>query len=1164
MSRNCFTLSFVFALATTLGWAQSTNARLEGTVQDQSGAVVPNAKLFVVNVNTQARTEAAADASGNYVFPTLKPGIYTLKAEATGFRQSIVNNIELTIGGTVAQSIKLEVGQTTESVMVEATAISVQTTESQVSSAVLLRDIETLPQLNRTPLTLAIFQPGVQIDIRAGQDATFSHVNGLRQGSNNSKLDGVDINDSVVPRLGLSMTANNSDSVAEFRVVTEGGKAEYGRSAGGQIEMVTRSGTNQYHGSAFDYLRNTDLNANDFFNNQSGGTVPKYIRNIYGGSFGGPVLHDKFFIFGNFQGTRTRQETIRNRTVPTATAKAGIFSYRQGGAVQQFNFAKADPRGIGVDPAVAKLFAGYPEPNNFDVGDGLNSAGYRFNNSTPSIEDQFTIKGDYHLSQNHNVFMRWSWQRNSSVDALNTADATFPGQVQGAQGGHRWGYAIGSNWSLSPTIVNEFIFGHQSATADFLRPNRLNGPTYITNLFTDINFTGFGQGRNSPVNDFTDTITKVRGSHTFKAGANVRRTLQYAYNYAGVYPNLTTAVANGNNPPASLIPAGLSAADNNTFQSLYNDLLGRIDQVTATFYSNLKTFQGIGTPRVRNFILNESGFFVQDDWKVNRKLSLNLGLRWEYFGVPSERDGLQGSLDKAALLNTSAQITDITVQPGGSWYKKDWNNFAPRFGFAYDLMGDGKTAIRGNYGIFYDRAVGSVISTADGNTPGFSQAVPVFPNQGGTDIRLSDPYPLPQQPAAPVLTLAPIRSTSTVFFNPNLRTGYVHSYALNIQRELFRSTILQVGYIGNRGVKLYYNEDINQPRIYGDFLNSFKELAAFSTNGTAPSANNTLVKIFGGTPAAAVTALGASNLQRGLVGTVANSLDRNLYTRYAAAGVPATYLRNFPQFNQVVMGTNDGRSYYDSLQVSVRRTAGDLQFSANYTWSKSMDNISAEGNGFAATSAPIDTYNLRLNRALSDFDRPHSFNLSPIYNIPFGRGKRFGGDIPRLVDTAIGGWQIGSLWIWQAGQPFSVSSQRATTAVTAVGNSYAVYTGTDRNIGSVQKLGSGVFFFTPEQVAQFTFPNAGEIGNSGRNVFRNPVFFEVDASLVKKFAITERHSIAFRAEAYNLLNHPNFGLATANLNINNPLTFGKFSQTLGTQVGGSSARTMQVALRYDF
>ena len=247
------------AFFASAAFAQTRASRLEGTVQDQSGAVVPGAKVTAINAKTQSRGDATTGPQGEFTIPTLQPGTYTISVEASGFRKTVINDLELNVGETQSQIVKMEVGQTSESVMVEANAASVQTTDSDISNAITMRNIDTLPQLNRSPITLAIFQAGVQIDVRAGQDASFSHVNGLRQGSNNSTLDGIDVNDSLVPRLGLSLTSNNSDSVEEFRVVTEGGKAEFGRSAGAQVQLITRSGTNEYHWSAYDYLRNTAL-----------------------------------------------------------------------------------------------------------------------------------------------------------------------------------------------------------------------------------------------------------------------------------------------------------------------------------------------------------------------------------------------------------------------------------------------------------------------------------------------------------------------------------------------------------------------------------------------------------------------------------------------------------------------------------------------------------------------------------------------------------------------------------------------------------------------------------------------------------------------------------------------------------------------------------------
>lgn len=1196
----------ILALLATPLFSQTTTSRIDGSILDESGAVVPNAKILAVNMKTQAKAETKSNDQGIFVFPAIEPGTYTLTIEAKGFQTQVVKNVEVNVAANVSQTYHLKVGQTTDTITVEANAVSVQTADSEIGRAITLRDIDTLPQLGRTPITLAVFQPGVQVN---PGDVSFSHVNGLRGGSNNSKLDGIDINDSVVPRLGLSLTANNTDSIEEFRVVTEGGKAEYGRSAGAQIELVTRSGSNNYHGSAFDYLRNTDLNANDYFNKNTTTVTPrpKFIQNIFGGSFGGPILHDKTFIFGNYQGRRTSQDTVRNRVVLSDLARKGIFQWKDSsGAIRQFDIAANDSnpsnpnaRRLGVDKQMAALFALVPSANNSDVGDGLNTLGFRFNNPTPSYDDQFTIRGDHNVTQNLKAFLRWSWQRNSSIDNLNNADPTYPGQPAGSQGGHRWGFAAGADWAISPSFFNEFRVGHQSASVQFVRPARPKGPAITTNLF---NFAAnrnagqpinpaFSQGRNSPVNDITDNMTKVKGDHTFKWGTNIRLTTQFGTDDNGIYPDVTLSpTSNGDAPPGGVAPAGLSSVQTTTFNNLYNEVLGRMDQVAQTFYSrDLQGFQAPGTPRVRNYLLRESGYFFQDDWKLLRNLTLNLGVRYEFFAVPRESNKIQATLTNAGQINGINQLTNITAVQSTNWYKNDWNNFAPRVGFSWDMFGDGRTALRGNYGVFYDRTIGATVSTADGNTPGFSFTGTVQPQrltppagvpQG--DWRISDGIPIPA-PSAPVVTLpfsGPLatRSTSVALFNPNLRTGYVQSYGLNIQRELMRNTILEVGYVGNRGAKLFMDQDFNQMRIGEDFLGAFKELQAFRAKTIAsPSANNTLVRLFTNVPATvcatsntviaaancAITNLGATNVDQGSVGAAANNVDRNFNNLYANIGLPQTYLRNYPQFNQVIVGTNAGRSYYDALQVSVRRSTGAIRMAANYTYSKGIDNVSVDGNGFTST---IDNYHVDRNRSLGDFDHRHSFNASTIYSLPFGRGQQFGANMPKWLDTVVGGWEVGSLMIIQDGTVFTVSSRRTTTHVTGTSTTalasltWANYSG-DHHAGEVRYQPDGsVFFFTPADLANFSFPAAGDIGNSGRNTFRGPRFFNVDMSLVKKFNITERQYLTFRAEAYNALNNPNFGGLTTDLTT--PSTFGKLSTTQGAQ--GTGARTMQLTLRYDF
>jgi hypothetical protein len=452
--------------------------------------------------------------------------------------------------------------------------------------------------------------------------------------------------------------------------------------------------------------------------------------------------------------------------------------------------------------------------------------------------------------------------------------------------------------------------------------------------------------------------------------------------------------------------------------------------------------------------------------------------------------------------------------------------------------------------------IGSTSSLVDGNTPGFAQSVPVFPNQNGADIRLADSPVLPAVTGAPLLVPAATRGTSIVVFRPDLDTGYVQHFNFTVQRELLPNSVIEAGWVRTKGVKLFNWVDINQPRMYGDFLSSFRELQAFASNNSTPvSTANTLVRLYG-TPAAAVAGIGPAVLRDGLAGTAADNLDRTQFGRYAGAGVSPFYLRPYPQFNQLLLGDQDGRSWYDSLQVSFRRSTGKVRFNVNYTWSKSLDNTSVEGNGF---TAPIDNANMSLNKARGTFDRPHNLNWNAIYVVPFGRQGKYWTAIPGWLDRVAGGWEAGALGLWQSGGVFGIQTNRRTGPSTTGGGSYIDYAG-DRNIGAVDRRGNGIFWFTPAQVSELTattaFPAAGGIGTSGRNAFRGPRFFNVDLSLVKKIAIIERHSMTFRAEFYNLFNNVNFANPAAN--IATPQSVGRIQTTLG------NPRIVQLGLRYDF
>ncbi|HEY6392569.1 MAG TPA: TonB-dependent receptor [Bryobacteraceae bacterium] len=1175
--------------------AQVQNARIEGNITDSSGAVIPGVKLLIVNTRTQAKLEAESEVSGFYFFPSLQPGFYSLAAEAKGFRKETVNNIEVTVGVTIRQDLKLEVGTLAETVTVEASNVRVQTSEATIQRAITLRDIDTLPQLGRNPIALATYQPGVQLGA-SPNDPSFARVNGQRQGSNNNTLDGIDVNDAVLPRIGLALNAVNTDSVEEFRIITSGAKAEYGRNAGGTIELITRSGTNSFHGNLFEFHRNTVLNANNFFNKSSGTEVPrpKYIQNQFGGSFGGPVIFpklfngkDKLFFFYNYQGSRVAQEVVRNRTVLTPEAKSGIFRWivpagqPNAGQTLSYNIVQNDPRKIGIDKLVAANLALLPNPNNNSVGDQLNTAGFRFNAPANNQGDQSTMKADWNVTDKLRTYFRYSWFKTLTLaDSLNNAEATFPGQPNGTQGGIRSGYSVGATWSIRPTLLNEFIMGIQESSVDFGRVRSLffPGAALITsNLFTNPIPTGFGSTRNSPVNPLiSDNVSIIRGKHTFKTGFRFSKITQFQSSDLNIWPTISVGQANGNAAPGAIGPSGaqIAAADRARFDNLYNDLLGRVSQVQTTFYSDLSTFQP-GKPRVRNFIYHDYGVYFQDDWRVTPNLTINAGLRWEFYGVPFERDNLQGDIiqNQMGLVNTVSQISDLTVKRTDSWYQNDWNNFAPRIGLAWSPFKDGKTSIRASWGMFYDRVIGSATIDPDGTMPGFAQSVFSFPNQtAGSDIRASDALPLPTPPATPTLTPVANRLFGAInLFAPNFRQPYVPQMNFTIQREVFRNTVMELGYVSNRGIKLLLDQNVNQTRIYGGFLNDFKELqlACPPPTSTCPgpplSANNALLRIFGTAPAA-LAAIGASPVRQGSVGAAANTVDTSNYTKYAAAGLSQYYLRNFPQFTNVWLSTNAGRSAYDSLQVSLRRQAGALKFAVNYTWSKTIDNASVDGSG---NTGPLDSYNLAFMRSLSDIDRPHTFNWSASYTLPIGRGKLIGGSMPDWVDRFAAGWELGSLGFYTSGQPLSISSGVYTGPNTTdfgplASNlgALADYSGADRNIGSVQRVGD-VHFFTPAQIALFSVPAPGSTGNSGRNTFRGPGFFNTDLSLVKRFRVArERVFVTFRGEAYNLFNTVNFNPPSVNLQT--PQTFGVISSTPTGAANQSGARILQGALRLDF
>jgi len=1130
--------------------AQTGSIRLEGTVRDPSGSNLSDALLTAVEESTGFQYETASNQEGYYSFPALMPGIYTVTAKTEDFEDVVHRRIYLFVPGSTIENFIFEISAIDNEIGPDE---RLRIVESSTATSFSRQHIESLPLWNRDPLELLAYQPGVQI--KGGME-TESTVNGTRLGMNTIGMDGTAITNPTDPSSRFSLLKINPDSISNMQIITAGANAEYGRSAGLQTVISSRPGSQMWSGSLYDYFSNRSLNANDFFNNKSGIPRPGFNRHMFGATVGGPVS-EKFLLFANYEGNRTAERTLRIRQVLTETAKAGVFRWykpddtvRDEETIRSFDIVANDPRGIGIDPTVASVISMLPDPNNDDIGDGLNTAGYSFDSPIRTNRDRIAARVDTSLNPGHDLFFRANWERTDATDQLNRADAAFPGGTSGTHYENNWGFAVGSNYVISPRTMNELRVSYLRPKTELKRPDRSSDPMFIANSWTNPLDPSFPRSYHHSIFEIADVVSTSRNLHSIRFGGSMRRTVQSSTDFSGAYPNVTFGTEQGNAPPGSIGPSEqseISSADRLMFENLYNDLLGRMEHVDQTFYSGLTSTMPVGSARDRNFASMDFSGFIQDNWRILPNLTLNLGLRYELSTVPEEKDGFQSVLDQASELCCSANISNFNIVPGSNWYNRDSNNFAPRAGFAWDIFSSGALVLRGAYGMYYDRLIGGVTRFVDQNSYGFSQARSLYPNASGTDIRLSDGIPLPEQPEIPVAQPPASRSSSIAVLDQSLQTPRVDHFNLKLQRRLW-GAILEAGYVATRGKDLFQYVNLNQTKTTEDFLEAFKQIQEYRTMGTPVPPSNTLIKIFG-SPMAVLDALGGSNFDFGFVGVAADTLDRDYYSNYEAAGISDFYLRNFTQFNQFLYGTNTAESWYDSLQVGVTKSTNNYNLRAYYTWSKSLDTISAEGTGFVTTS---DSFQPKADKARSDFSRKHVLNVAFNYAIPFGRDRDSDLDIPKWADLALGGWNLGLLWIRESGAPFSVNSgsQNLYAGVASLTN----FEG-DRNIGSIRRIGSTIFWIHPEERALFSFPEAGELANSGRNSFTGPKYVNLDMVLHKNFWLDDMKSIQFRFETYNLFNSTRFALP--NPDYFNP-RFGVIDSSAG------SARRLQMALKFQF
>ena len=1207
--------------------AQTGTGRIVGVVKDATGGVVPGATVRATHESTGIVSETVTNDTGGYVFPSLSVGPYTLTAELPGFAAFTSTKNVLTVGVELKIDATLHPGGLAEAVTVTETAVRVQTTESSLSTLVPGKTIETLPLNGRNPLHLIGLVPGVvghSAEATASGGTSTQQINGDRGRGITTTQDGIDIADPVIPRGELTNAPVNPDALQEFRVITSNAKAEYGRSAGGQVELVTKSGGNRFAGTAYAFLRDTSLDSNSYFNELNG--LPKEIleRKQFGASLGGPIKRNKAFFFFNYDGTRRLQETSQIITVPTETLRNGVFRFVTQACpgqtssqnrptcvdasgnplvpVSSYNMVANDPRALGVSQTIQKeTFAYQPKPNDFTVGDGLNYAGYRWNSPTEGPVDSVTTRIDVQLGSRQSVFGRYSnaWRNDLINDIINTdpRPLSWPARVRISD---QQGLAAGHKMTIGSSIVNEVTGGFTYNILDFADPQHPKTYEVCRSgcIFGSPRVYWPGSARKPLEMQVLDNLSWVRGAHTMKTGVNMRwykiTQTRGAGTPFGIYPSFTfnrldasftgantAAVARPDGSRVDLTASGINATDRNNLNTFYNVVLGRVGRVDQTFYSNGTEFPPLN-PLVLDQRTSEYNFYVQDDWRVSPNLTFNLGLRYELNTVPYDASGAQVVNDRP-LDGSEGPVTFLAAgaDTGLSWFEMDRNNFAPSAGMAWDPRGDGKMAVRASYRLAYQRLITWALNVVEQRQPAtsvdqfltapknsslpaadqvlrldelLSGRVPADP-QRGISIAITNGVPLLTPPTTINRTPANIRGEQPLGFDPGITTPNMQQWSASFQRELPWDLVAEAAYVGSKGTDLFRMMNVNQmDLIANNFIRDFsaarRNLTANGNPNIGESTGN-LGRLYGGTIPTSVY----SDLTNNNVGVLADALDRGTQgIGLVAAGLPDTFFRPSTQFTAAGMGCSCSSSRYDALQLQLRRRfTNGLAFAANYTLAYSRDDVSADTRGAGTEMVvPSDPQRLELDKARSDFDVRHVVRAHAIYELPFGRGRRYLADSSALLDAFIGGWSVNTIIDWSSGYPLSVFSgyhtfsfydagtRVATESASGVSNR-SNYTG-GSDIGQVQILQNGsVQYLSPEERALFSTPAAGETG-SKRNPFTGPGFFQADLGVFKNFSLPGRVRIEARLEIFNVFNTVNFS---------NPTilgTSGTFGMITGTRV----------------
>ena len=1104
------------AITATNARAQYEDGSLIGTIRDTTGAVVSNAAVTVTNVNTGIVTKVVSSGSGDYEVPSLHVGTYSIKVEASGFAPAEAKNISIAVGARQSIDLTLSVSQTATTVEVSDVALQIETTTSERGQSISGYQTEALPLVSRNFSDLLGLVTGSRQAPTAATTSSISslvragayNVNGQRSMFNNFLLDGMDNNAYGESNQGFDnqIIAVPPDSVADFNVVTNNESAEYGRSSGATVNVASRSGTNAFHGTLYEFLRNTDLNAAGFFKptivGSTGTSVPfqkpAFNRNQFGMDFGGPIMKNKLFFFLDYEGFRQTLKPLYVYTLPTQNEINGILVVPVKNPLTGKTYAAGTQiPAADINPLSAQILSFYkPFMNTLPVSGvsttGLNSNDYAKEVPFTDNADKGDLRLDYQQSAVSSWFLRISDRKETGVNypvIPLPLDSTANGTIRILDQQVALGYThlFGSNKvldarvGLSRTKAGKFTLSIGQNT--FAIPGLQTVPAGIAGGLPQVsitNFTTFGRQSTNPqwqdpaLLDPKLNFTWVKGKHSLKFG----------YEYEHIW-----MAVNDNNPLyGSWTYSGGYSATTSTKVA---------DNYWADFLFGLTSSYQLANYFVVHLRQSLDSAYAQDDWKVLPNLTLNLGLRWEYGSPFSEQKNYISNFDPSTqtvltIAPGAVAGNGITpVSPGGVYGKTlvnpDYTDFAPRVGFAYAATP--KTAIRGGFGtgyVHYTRAGSGDITGINAPQAQFAAVVQPTPSAANhcnpvpaqiIQVNATAPscYVSSDQgfPTGLVTTFNP--ATDNITWVPKDRPdSYVENYFLSVQRQLTKNALLDVAYVGNHGLHLE------------GFINANQRV---------------------------LSTLGTANVQR----------------PYG----------NWP--SDITTALNEFYSNYNALQVRYeQRAVAGLTLLNSFSWEHSLDNASAslEGN----TPSPQDGNNPKADYAQSDYNLPLANVTSLVYDLPFGRSRRFASNANGLTDSIIGGWQVSAINTAQAGTPFNLtyspnSTQQVSPQISATyrgANEYRpdvvpghkIVQGVKNrsaNTGYVNYINFNAFVIPPFKDA------AGDVlspfGNASRNPGRTPVFNETDLALNKRFNTPiENLKVEFRAEAYNVFNHTNFYL----------------------------------------